>query len=60
LTTAPDVLRRLFVRLRETAASERTHRQSGWVESRELEERNRLVGEACQVVLTGLGTEELG
>src|SRR6185503_4979586 len=54
LTTEPDVLRRVFGRLRDTAADERAHRQAGWVENHEDEERNRLVGEACQAVLAML------
>jgi hypothetical protein len=59
LTTAPDVLRRVFGRLRDTAAAERARRQTGWFEGREEEERNRLVGEACQVVLAMLGEDEV-
>lgn len=58
LTTEPGVLRRVFGRLREVAADERVHRQAGWIESREHEERNRLVGEACRSVLAMLGDED--
>jgi hypothetical protein len=58
LTTAPDVLRRVFGRMRETAAGERARRQAGWIETRVLEERNRLVGEACETVLAGLDSKE--
>lgn len=57
LTTPPDVLRRVFGRLRDSASGERDQQQKEWVESRELEERNRLVGEACQVVLAALEDE---
>jgi hypothetical protein len=60
LATAPDVLRRIFGRLRETVADERAHRQGGWTDDRQLEERNWLVGEACQLVLEALGAEEPG
>lgn len=60
LTTAADVLRRVFGRLRETVADERAHRQVGWIENHQLEERNRQLGEACKLVLEALGTEELG
>jgi hypothetical protein len=60
LATAPDVLRRVFGRLRETVADERAHRQAGWIEDRQLEERNRLLGEACQSVLGALGAEGPG
>lgn len=58
LTTAPDVLRRLFSRLGDTATSERAHRQASSVENRELETRNRLVGEASEKILTALDAEE--
>jgi len=54
LTTPPDVLRRVFARLRDTAAGERAHRQDDWVGNQEEEERNRLVGEACRAVLATL------
>lgn len=57
LTTPPNVLHRVFARLREGAISERAKKAAGWTESRELEERNRLVGEACEAVLGGLGAE---
>jgi hypothetical protein len=55
LTTPPAVLRRIFTRLRDSAACERVQQQPGWTESRELEDRNRLVGEACEVVLAAVG-----
>lgn len=58
LTTEPDVLRRVLGRLGEAAAAEREYRQSAWVENRKLEERNRLVGETCRLVLTALDAEE--
>lgn len=54
LTTPPDILRRVFGRLRDTTAEERSHRQAGWTESQEQEERNRLVEEVCRVVLSAL------
>jgi hypothetical protein len=57
LTTPPDVLRRVFGRLRDSAPGERDRLQEEWAEGRELEERNRLVSEACQVVLAALDTE---
>jgi hypothetical protein len=60
LTTAPEVLCRVFGRLRDTVAEERAHRQAGWIENRELEERNRLVSEACESVLEALCTERPG
>ena len=58
LTTAPDVLRRVFGRLREVVAGERAHHQAAATENLELENRNRLVGEACGVVLAALDAEE--
>ena len=57
LTTPADVLRRVFGRMLDTAAGERARRQAGWIETRQLEERNRLVGEACEVVLARLDAE---
>lgn len=54
LTTDPDVLRRVFGRLRDSAASERASQATSWEESRIFEERNRLVGEACAAVLSAL------
>ncbi len=58
LTTEPDVLRRVFARLRDSAAAERAHREADWVENREQEERNRVVGEACRAVLAMLEADE--
>jgi hypothetical protein len=58
LTTPADVLRRVFGRLRETAADELIHRQASWVGNHEEEKRNRLVGEACQAVLSMLDEDE--
>jgi hypothetical protein len=54
LVTAPEVLRRVLGRLQKMAASERASRQEDWDENRDQEERNRLVTEACQVVLAAL------
>ena len=55
LESSPDVLRRVFARLRDTAATEREAQATSWAESRNLEERNRLIGEACVTVLRELG-----
>jgi hypothetical protein len=57
LATPADVLRRVFGRMRDTAAGERARRQAGWIETHQLEERNRLVGEACEAVLARLDAE---
>jgi hypothetical protein len=54
LESSPDVLRRVFARLRDTTATERKAQATGWAESRNLEERNRLVSEACANVLREL------
>lgn len=54
LESSPDVLRRVFARLRDTTATERTAQATSWAESRNLEERNRLIGEACVNVLREL------
>jgi len=55
LTTDPDVLRRVFGRLRDSTAGERAAQATSWAEGRVLEHRNRLVGEACAAVLDALG-----
>jgi hypothetical protein len=57
LTTGSDVLRRVFGRLRDTTAGERAAQATSWAESRVLEDRNRLVGEACATVLGALGED---
>jgi hypothetical protein len=54
LTTDPVVLRRVFSRLRDSTAGECRAQATGWAESRVLEDRNRLVGEACETVLEAL------
>jgi hypothetical protein len=58
LNTPPDVLRRVFGRLHDTAADERAHRQARGVEGREDEERIRVVEEACRTVLARLDEGE--
>ncbi len=57
LTTPPDVLRRVFDRLHGTVITERISRAPDWDENRKDEERNRLVGEACQEILARLDDE---
>ena len=54
LDTSPELLRRVFTRLRDAAASEREAQASSWDESRSLEDRNRLVDRACTSVLQAL------
>jgi hypothetical protein len=52
--TSPELLLRVFARLRGAAASEREAQARSWDESRTLEERNRLVDQACTTVLRAL------
>ncbi len=54
LTAPPDVLRRVFGRLEELAAAQCEEPDPLLQEARELEERNRLVIEACRDVLATL------
>jgi hypothetical protein len=54
LNASPELLRRVFARLHDAAASERDAQARGWDESRMLEERNRLVDQACRGVLRAL------
>lgn len=51
LTAPTQVLRSVFGRLQESVEGERDHWGEDWAASREHEERNRIVGEACQAVL---------
>jgi len=57
LSTPPDVLRRAFGRLRETADSQRLSEEAEWHELRRFMERNELLMEACNVVLANLGDD---
>ena len=54
LTSPPDVLRRVLPRLRELAEGMAASQEPEWVEVRELRDRNRLVAEACESVLSSL------
>lgn len=54
LTAPPDVLRRVFSRLHEAAVSMNAYQEQERAEVRDVEQRNRLVVEACQEVLAGL------
>lgn len=54
LTTPPEVLRRTFERLRDSVETERAAQAASWAESRTIEDRNRLAGEACASVLEAL------
>jgi hypothetical protein len=57
LTTPPEVLRRVISRLQDSAAGQREGEEAEWARTREMEERHRLVAEACQTVLAGLEDE---
>jgi hypothetical protein len=54
LETPPDVLRRVFSRLRDTATDLRAGTEQERAELRELDERHQLVLEACCQVLDDL------
>jgi hypothetical protein len=54
LTAPPEVLERVFSRLRDTAASVRASEEPEWAAARDREERNRLVAEVCATVLENL------
>lgn len=54
LKTPPDVLRRVFSRLRDAAIGLEDYERQERAEVRDFEERNRLVMEACREVLAGL------
>jgi hypothetical protein len=54
LKSPPELLLRVFARLGTATVSEREAQATSWEESRVLEERNRLVDEACKSVLREL------
>jgi hypothetical protein len=54
LTASPDLLRRVFGRFREAAASERDAQAEAWDEARSLQRRNHLIDQACISVLEAL------
>ena len=61
LTSPPEVLRRVLPRLRDLAVTHSASQEEDWAEAREIEERNRLVAEACRSVLANLeGAETSG
>lgn len=60
LTTPPDLLRRVFTRLRDLASSHAASVEQEQQEAREMEARNRLVMEACMLVLADLGETPTG
>jgi hypothetical protein len=57
LSIPPDVLRRIFGRMREAASRQRISEQPEWEEMQAFMRRNALVAEACDVVLAGLGVD---
>jgi hypothetical protein len=54
LSAPPAVLRRVLPRLRELAQGHTASLEAEWIEARQVEERNRLVAEACEAVLADL------
>jgi hypothetical protein len=58
LSAPAEVLRRTLPRLREMAERHTAALEPEWIEAKEVRERNRLVSEACEVVLAGLGGPE--
>lgn len=54
LSTPPEVLRRVLPRLRDLAVGHNAGVEQEQREVREIEDRNRLVVEACRAVLDGL------
>jgi hypothetical protein len=54
LRTPPDVLQRALTRLRDATVTHEASQQQERAEVREIEQRNRLVLEACQQVLADL------
>ncbi len=59
-TTSPPILRRVFQRLADAAASERKSEKPKWDESRELEQSNGRISKICNEVLAELGAEGPG
>lgn len=54
LTTPPDVLERIFDRLRADVAARQRNEADTLEEARFRDERNLLVAEACEMVPAGL------
>lgn len=60
LTVPPEVLRRVLPRLRDLANGLAASQEPAWIEAEAMRERSRLVSEACEVVLAGLGDTASG
>jgi hypothetical protein len=58
LTTPPEVLRRTLVRLRDLAAAYSASQEAEFAELRQINDRSRLVTEACASVLDAIGETE--
>jgi hypothetical protein len=54
LTASPEVLRRIFPRMRQQAESHTASLDAELAQVGEIKERNRLVSEACEIVLADL------
>jgi hypothetical protein len=60
LTTPPEVLRRVLPRMQRQAESYTASLEPEVIEVHEIRERNRLVSEACETVLSGLDCPATG
>lgn len=60
LTSPPEVLRRVLPRMRDLAERHSAGQEPEWAEVQETKERNRLVSEACGVVLAQLDGTGIG
>lgn len=60
LSAPSDVLRRILPRLRQSALNYTASLEPELAEVREVQERNRLVSEACETVLAGLDGSATG
>ncbi|MEX2105560.1 MAG: hypothetical protein WD810_01545 [Solirubrobacterales bacterium] len=58
LTTPPDVLRRVFTRLADTAEGQGAIERRERAEAEQAEAHNRLVAETCRLVLAELDREQ--
>jgi hypothetical protein len=57
LSVPPDVLRRIFGRMKAAASCQRVSEQPEWEEMQAFMTRNALVAEACDVVLAELDAD---
>ena len=60
LSSAPELLRRILPRMRKQADDYTASLEPEAIEVHEITERNRLVSQACEAVLSGLGGTAAG